>query len=424
VPSIKIEISILPKSIALLRICAETSQWRHPLLLRAGAIALWLLAFSANGDGQVRADAACSVSAFESQPAATVDACTSVLNNAGLSDAPRVEALKIRGRSLHKVGRLDDAIRDYEAALRLSPNDPELHLRRGWTAYDKGDLQLVLDQAEEALRLKPDYANAYDLIGATLARRDVGRTPEAVPAYRQAIRLDPSDPLFRYHLVQALECCGLPEDALQAADALLRLPTASITKPDSVDYYLKTTSFRTAATLERGRLLAVLGRIDDAEKAYDQAVQDDPGALTYAWRGAFLLEHSAPAEPLDKVQADLDRSLAADANFWFSRGLAGRVQFYSKNYVAAAPEFARAVELYPINGEMRWWYAMTLRLLGRIDDASAEAVAAFRVDPGFMFEKAPVLQEFGFVPTLSPDADPRPALYDAARACMLDEHCS
>jgi tetratricopeptide (TPR) repeat protein len=176
------------------------------------------------------------------------------------------------------------------------------------------------------------------------------------------------------------------------------------------------------ASLERARMLAVLGRNDEAKEAYDQAVHDDPGALTYAGRAAFRLEQLQA--PLDEVQADLDKSLAADANIWFSHGLAARIQFYRKNYAAAETEFARSLAIYPINGEMRWWHAMTLRLLGRGDDAAEEAVTAFRVDPGFMFGKVRTLQKLGFLPTLSSDDDSMPAIYDAARACMLDEHCS
>lgn len=304
----------------------------------------------------------------------------------------------------------------------FAPKDPELHLRRGWTAYDKADFKTVFDQANEALKLRPDYADAYDLVGATLARRDVGRQHEAMAVFAEAIRLDPNVPLFHIHLMDVSECCGMPEEALREADAVLHLPVATITKPNATEFYFKRTSYRTVASLERARMLAVLGRNDEAKQAYDQAVHDDPGALTYAGRAAFQLEQLQA--PLDEVQADLDKALAADANIWFSHGLAARVQFYRKNYAAAEPEFARALAIYPINGEMRWWHAMTLRLLGRGDEAAEEAVTAFRVDPGFMFGKLRTLQKLGLLPTLSSDNDPMPAIYDAARACMLDEHCS
>ncbi len=70
-------------------------------------------------------------------------------------------------------------------------------------------------------------------------------------------------------------------------------------------------------------------------------------------------------------------------------GWPARVQFYRKNYAAAEPEFARSLAIYPINGEMRWWHAMTLRLLGRSDEAAEEAVTAFRVDPGLHVRQSP-----------------------------------
>jgi tetratricopeptide (TPR) repeat protein len=385
-------------------------------------IALWLIAGSLAGHDAAQAAPVCTIAAFEAQPAATIGACTAALNQSGLSNAERAALLKIRARSSHVAGRLDDAIKDYDAALLLAPDDPELHLRRGWTAYDKADFQTVFDQAKTAIKLKPDYADAYDLVGATLARPDVDRKQEAIAVYQEAIRINPNVPLFHIHLMEVFECCGLPENALAQAEAVLRLPADMITKPNATKHYLTTTSFRVVASLERARLLSILGRNGEAKLAYDQAIHDDPGALTYAGRAAFLLEQVQA--PLDEVQADLDKSLAADPNIWFSHGIAGRVLFYRKDYAAAESEFVRSLAIYPINGEMHWWHAMTLRLLGRADDAAAEAIAAFQVDPGFMFDKAPALQKFGLLPTLSRDGDPRPALYDAARACMLDDNCS
>lgn len=390
------------------------------MLVRAGAIILCLFAGCAFGGAQA-ADSACSVAGFESQPAATADACTAILNKPGLSDAERAALLKIRARSLHITGHLDEAIRDYDAALLLEPNDPELHLRRGWTAYNKADFKTVFEQAREAIKLKPDYADAYDLIGATLARPDVGRQLEAIALYQKAVQLNPGDPLFHIHLMEVYECCGQPENALHEAEAVLHLPVALITNPNSVERYQVKTSYRVLASLERARNLAILGRLDEAKRAYDLAVHDDPGTLTYAGRAAFLLEMAQA--PLDKVQADLDKSLAADTNNWFSRGLQGRVYFYRKDYAAAEREFAGALAINAFSGEMHWQHAMTLRLEGRADAAAAEAVTAFKVDPDFMLTKIPALEKFGFASAIGDASDPRPALYDAARACMLDEQC-
>ena len=389
--------------------------------LRGATITLFLIAGWVIGGGAAFAAPACTVAAFETEPETTVGACTAALAQSGLSDAERAELMKIRARSLHTTGHLDEAIKDYDAALLLAPDDPELHLRRGWTAYDKDDFALVIDQANAAIKLRPGYAAAYDLIGATLARPEVGRQQEAMAVYREAIRIDPDNPSFHFHLMVVDSCCGMPESALAEAEVLLRLPAALITKPHSVEYYGKKTSYRVDVSLERARFLSLLGRIDEAKQAYDQAVRDDPGALTYACRAAFLLEYMHSS--FDEVQADLDKSLAADPNVWYSHGTQGRVFFYRKDYSAAEKELGRSLAIHPTNGFIRWWHAMTLRMLGRTEDAESEAVAAFQVDPDFMFGKVASLEKFGLAPPLSRDTDPRPALYDAARACMIDDKC-
>jgi tetratricopeptide (TPR) repeat protein len=390
------------------------------LFPRSAAAILLLLACCGVSPGQSSADAGCSVAAFESDATKTVEDCTSIIDGGSLSDATRAQALKIRARSRHVLGRIDDAIRDYDLALSLAPDDPELHLRRGWTAFDQRDFETVFGQAEQALALKPGYASVYDLIGAAVVARDSRQREQARAAYNEAVRLEPENPIFRYHIVQLLTMRGPWPEALQAADDLLALPVSAITRPNAVEYFRKRTSYRTATAIERGRILDHMGRIEEAEKAYDQAVTYDPSALTFAFRSGFHRQHSAPR---DVVQTDLDRSLAADSNYWVSQELAGRFHFYGKDYRTAAEEFARATDLSPDNGILRWWHAMALHQLGRLEDAAEVAATAFQVDREFMFRKLPMLQQRGYLPTLPADADPRPALLDAARACMLDEGC-
>jgi tetratricopeptide (TPR) repeat protein len=132
-----------------------------------------LLVCGGTCNSQSLLDEGCSVQGFEAQPATTVNVCTSILDAGGLSHSARAEALKIRARSLHSLGRLDEAISDYESALLLAPDDPELHVRRGWTAYDRHEFERVFGEAERALQLKPGYASAHDLIGAVFAHSTI-----------------------------------------------------------------------------------------------------------------------------------------------------------------------------------------------------------------------------------------------------------
>ena len=367
------------------------------------------------------ADQRCSAATFETDAAAALEACKAMLARVNLTDAARASAMKIEGRALHKLGRLDEAIRTYDAALTLAPGDPELHLRRGWTAFDKRDLQLVFDHTTVALGLKPDYADAYDLMGAALAISGPEKFADAKAAYQQAVRLDPLRPLPREHLYQLLSR-RYPEDALREVDALLQLPAAVLTSANGTTWFKARVSYRTFGNLARITLLERLGRRNEARQAADRAVTDDPReAITWACRAEFNLLSSAPEA---SAQADIDKSLALDPKLSFPRYVQAKIHFYGKRYDAAAADFAAAVKLDPVQADVRWWHALALRELGRVEEASLEAVAAFRVEPNFIIRKGAALQKLGYLVIPKSDKDVWPAIEDAARACMLDRDCS
>jgi tetratricopeptide (TPR) repeat protein len=368
----------------------------------------------------------CSADMLKKDTVAALEACNAALARPGLDAGARAALLKIRGRALHKSGRLDEAIATYEEALRLAPGDAELHLRRGWTAFDRRDLKTVFDHAKRALEINPQYAGAYDLMGAAFVVSGKDKVDEAKAAYEQAARLDPSEPLPLYHLYQlfALKCeCRRPLDALHAVEQILKLPAQIITEPDTADIYRTSTTYRVAANIARGELLGMLGRPNEARAAYDQAVADDPNALTYAGRAQFRL--SLP-DSESAIQADLDHALALDPDFWLARYDQALVHFYSARYDAASAELVRTLKVYPKYGEGHWRYAQTLRKLGREDEALEQALTAFEVDPSFAFSKFGMLQKRGYLANLASlekVADPGAALADAVRACMLDQEC-
>ena len=68
---------------------------------------------------------------------------------------------------------MDDAIRQYQEALRLQPDDAKAHNNLGIAFYQQRRTGEAIRQFQEALRLKPDYAGArknLDVVLATKAR--------------------------------------------------------------------------------------------------------------------------------------------------------------------------------------------------------------------------------------------------------------
>jgi len=96
------------------------------------------------------------------------------------------------GNALSKLpGRLTEAIAEYEAALRINPDDAGTHFNLGNAlSHTPGRLPEAVAEYEAALRIRPGYADAHNSLGIALAQTP-GRLPEAVSEYEAALRIRP-----------------------------------------------------------------------------------------------------------------------------------------------------------------------------------------------------------------------------------------
>ena len=75
------------------------------------------------------------------------------------------------GHRLYGKNQLDDALGEYEKAIKLDPGNPEAYYWRGRTRIKTGEHALALDDFLRAVKLKPDYPEAYDNLGWLFARQ-------------------------------------------------------------------------------------------------------------------------------------------------------------------------------------------------------------------------------------------------------------
>lgn len=94
------------------------------------------------------------------------------------------------GVALSERGELERAKVHYEEALRLRPHYAEVVNALGNAALDRGDTAEAIAHYSAALRIAPTYAIALNNLGYALAR--AGRIREAIPAYEEALRIDPA----------------------------------------------------------------------------------------------------------------------------------------------------------------------------------------------------------------------------------------
>jgi tetratricopeptide (TPR) repeat protein len=94
----------------------------------------------------------------------------------------------LHANALRAQGKLDDAIARYQEAVRLKPNYPEAYSVLIPALKAQGKLDKEVAAGREAIRLKPDDAVAYFHLGRLLQGQ--GKFAEAVAQYRKGYDLD------------------------------------------------------------------------------------------------------------------------------------------------------------------------------------------------------------------------------------------
>ncbi len=182
------------------------------------------------------------------------------------TNAERPESHVNLGIVYVKRGRLEEARRAYESALRLAPwfvpayvNLADLLRLQG----RDGEAEPLL---RRALKAAPQNASVHHALGLLLVRRQ--RPGEALAELRRSAELAPGDPDFAYTYAVALHSAGRVEEALAALRAAQRR------SPGARQLLLPLVTIN----CERG----ALREAREWARKLIAAVPDDPGALSLA----------------------------------------------------------------------------------------------------------------------------------------------
>jgi tetratricopeptide (TPR) repeat protein len=107
--------------------------------------------------------------------------------------------LYARGISHERLDQWDRAEKDFRAALKLNPNQPQVLNYLGYSLVEKRtNLDEALEMIERAVAGRPDSGYIVDSLGWVLYR--LGRYDEAVAHMEKAVELMPVDPVVNDHL--------------------------------------------------------------------------------------------------------------------------------------------------------------------------------------------------------------------------------
>jgi tetratricopeptide (TPR) repeat protein len=93
------------------------------------------------------------------------------------------------GTVLRRTGRVQEAIEQYEQALRIRPDYAEAHANLGNALQRVGRVQDAIGHYERAVQIAPGSAEFQYVLGSALEQ--AGRRPEAIAHYEQAVLINP-----------------------------------------------------------------------------------------------------------------------------------------------------------------------------------------------------------------------------------------
>jgi tetratricopeptide (TPR) repeat protein len=118
-------------------------------------------------------------------------------------------------------GRLDEAIRHYQTAIRLRPDYADPHGNLGIAYERQGRLDEAAREYETAIALSPDQIEAHNNLGGIYLKR--GRAADAVREIETYLRAVPTSTSGLFNLGLAYESLGRNEDAIAAFSRVVAL---------------------------------------------------------------------------------------------------------------------------------------------------------------------------------------------------------
>jgi len=276
-----------------------------------------------------------------------------------------VRAHYVLGDSLRLLGKSQEAITEFQTAIRLEPRYAQAHdSLANLLGKIPGRLPEAISEYEAAIHLDPDFAEPHYNLALAIADLP-GRLPEAISEYEAALRIKPDYPEAQVNLANALtRIPGRLSDAISAYETAIRID------PGCVEAYYNL-----------GDILANLpGRMPEAISEYETAVRLNPGlAKTQYHLGAALVESGRTEDGIVHLEAAV-RIQPNNADAYTTLGTA---LIQAGQYPEAISQFQQALKIQPDSTSAYNNLGTALLRMGRFPEAAEQFRAALKIDPGF-----------------------------------------
>ena len=215
------------------------------------------------------------------------------LREAVAKDSKDAELHNVLGRMMGRAGSDANAVKaEFREAIRLKPDFAEAQNNLGLVLTQSSEDEGAIAAFREAIRIAPNWADAHANLGAVLT---ITEPAEAVKELEEAVKLEPSSIKAQYNLALAYEAS--PQDGAEKAIGQLRKVVAAA--PDFA-----------RAHLALGRSLLSKGAVQEAiDQLQTAAHLDSSLGQAHYQLGLALSRAGRQAEALPELQKG--RELAA-----------------------------------------------------------------------------------------------------------------
>jgi tetratricopeptide (TPR) repeat protein len=242
-------------------------------------------------------------------------------------NASDAEARFYSGYARGRLKRYEEALVDYQEALRIAPDYLDALNNLGSVLDKLGRFEEAVDAYSRTIKLKADYGLAHNNLGASYYH--LGRYEEAIVAYKRALELPPQASTTHYNLGVAYSKLGRYREAVESLLTAIRL------RPKYFEAYS-----------HLGSVYCQMGRANQAVESFSKAIDLNPN---------FAEAHNGLGTTFHKM---------------------GRIQ-------EAAESFRRAVQIEPNFAEALNNLGVADSHLRRDQEAIESLQQAIRVKPDF-----------------------------------------
>src|SRR5262245_57505145 len=286
-----------------------------------------------------------------------------------------------------------EAIGYFTEAIRLNPQYQNAYIYRGVAKYNLGDKRGAIEDYSRAIELNPKDAVAYNNRGVAMS--DLGDKQAAIADLNKSIELDPKSSAAYHSRGAAKSDLGDKQGAVADLSRAIELnPKVAMAyfRRGAAKYYLgdkqgAVADFSRGIELDpksdndlayylRGAARADLGDKQGAIGDYNRAIELDPkNAFAYYNRGIAKFDLGDKQGAI----ADLSRAIELnpkDTKAYFNRGVA---RYAIGDNQGAIADYSRAVELDPKNASTYYLRGAAKHSLGDKQGAIADWISAAKL---------------------------------------------